>query len=210
MTEIVRNLIIINVLVFIGTFVVLGQEGSAFLALYYPASPHFSPYQLVTHMFTHAGVAHIAFNMYALYMFGPPLEVLWGGRRFLFFYIISGFGSALLNIAVWYVQIHYIESPDMAAELSSSAAMVGASGAIFGLLAGYAMSFPQNRLGLIFPPIELEARYFVLIYAAIELYAGIQDVDGAASSGVAHFAHLGGAVAGVLTILYWRKFGTRL
>jgi len=198
MTDVVKNLLIINVLMFFGTYF-FWAEGRGQLALFYPTSGLFRPYQIVTHMFMHGNIPHLLLNMLGLYMFGSSLEVLWGPRRFLFFYLFCGFGAMALHLFIRYLEV------GTNVDYSS---MWGASGAIFGLLAGYAMYFPDNIISLLFPPISLKAKYFVPIFAAIELFQGLGIAN--FSSGVAHFAHLGGARFGFLLILYWRKYGSRL
>ncbi len=218
LTDVVRHLLIINVLLYFGSLI-LGEAqfgynlkslcqlsfqdwGRYILAVFYPSSEMFRPYQLVTHMFMHADIGHLFFNMLGLFFFGPPLEALWGARRFLFYYLFTGFGALALHLLVKYLEINMLSG---VADLACVPTL-GASGAIFGLLAGYAANFPNNIISLIFPPISMKAKYFVLIYAGLELYMGI----GGFSSGVAHFAHLGGAISGYLLIVYWRNFGTRL
>lgn len=210
-TDVVRHLLIINVLVFFGTLllgeptygVVMNEPdfslGRAILGLFYPTSPFFRPFQLVTHMFMHGDISHLFFNMIGLYFFGPALEVFWGPRRFLFYYLFTGFGAVVLDMLVKYISITYYGGSDMGFGW-------GASGAIFGLLAGYGMLFPNNIISLIFPPISMPAKYFVIIYGGIELYLGTSGMN----TGIAHFAHLGGAISGVILILFWRKFGSRL
>jgi len=199
-TDVVKHLLIINVLMFFGTNL-LGENIRMSLALYFPGSEYFRPYQLVTHMFMHGNLSHLFFNMFALYMFGPPLEALWGERRFLFFYLFSGVGALGLHLLVTYIEL---SSGSIPAEVVNIP-MVGASGAIFGLLAGYGMSFPNNIIQMIFPPIAMRAKYFVLIYAALELFFGLQRV----MPEIAHFAHLGGALFGFLLIVFWRQFRGR-
>ena len=199
-SDVVKHLLIINILMFFGTNL-LGEGIRMSLALYFPTSEYFRPYQLVTHMFMHGNLSHLFFNMFALYMFGPPLEVYWGERRFLFFYLFSGLGALGLHMLVTYIELSSGSIPAMAINIP----MVGASGAIFGLLAGYGMSFPNNIIQMIFPPIAMRAKYFVLIYAALESFFGLQRV----MPGIAHFAHLGGALFGFLLILYWRQFRGR-
>ena len=211
-TEVVKHLLILNVLVYFGTLFLLGDPyvsdtneiawGRMQLAMFYPTSDYFQPFQIVTHMFMHGNTMHLFFNMFGLFMFGPPLESMWGPKRFLFYYLITGFGALLLNLLVIFVQHHYLGG----VEEISFYHMVGASGAIFGLLAGYGLSFPENRIMLLFPPIPMKAKYFVLIYAGIELFLGV----GGVNTGIAHFAHLGGALFGLLLILYWRKYGSSL
>ncbi|MCI4650790.1 rhomboid family intramembrane serine protease [Phaeodactylibacter sp.] len=219
-TEVVKHLLIINVLMYLGTML-LGDPshgtsldlvnekvtdfslwGRYRLAMFFPTSEYFRPFQIVTHMFMHADIGHLFFNMFAVFMFGPPLEATWGPKRFLFYYLLTGFGSVLLHTLVRGMEIYWFGESMFAANVPS----LGASGAVFGLLVGYGMLFPDNRIMLLFPPIPLKAKYFVLIYAGVELFMGLGNLN----TGVAHYAHLGGALFGFLLILYWRKFGSRL
>ena len=219
-TDVVKHLLIINVLMYFGTMF-LGEPSNEImnelvmlretdfslwgryrLAMFSPASPYFQPYQIVTHMFMHGGTLHLFFNMFALFMFGPPIEAMWGPRRFLFYYFLTGFGALLLHIIVQYIELTYFGAPAYLAHIP----MLGASGAIFGLLLAYGMLFPNNIIQLIFPPIPIKAKYFVLILAGIDLFLGL----GGFNTGIAHFAHLGGALFGFLLIFYWRRFGTSL
>ena len=181
----VKNIIIINVLVFIMSSL-NGQLMDRLFALN-PVCFIYRPWQLVTYMFMHGNFAHIFFNMYAVFIFGSVLERVWGTKKFLFFYFVTGVGAALIHIGVqWLTQ--------------DFALTVGASGAVFGLLLGYAMLYPDSVMGLVFPPITMKAKWFVLIYAAIELLLGVSG----AQSGVAHFAHLGGLLVGLVIMLYWK------
>jgi len=202
------NIIIINVLVWIMTE--LNQEFMVSnFAMFYPSSPFFKPWQVVTHMFMHGGFWHIFFNMYTLFIFGSVLERVWGGKKFLLFYFVTGLGAVALHTGVQWIEAqHYmtqIAEGDAAAAASLHALKftptVGASGAIYGLLMGYAMLFPDSVLTLIFPPVSLKAKWFVLIFAAIELVTGVFSVGG----GIAHFAHLGGMLFGWLLIVYWKR-----
>lgn len=147
------------------------------------------PWQLVTYMFMHGGLFHLFFNMYTLFIFGSVLENVWGTRKFLTFYFVTGIGAALVNIGVQYLT-------------GSFALTVGASGAIYGVLMGYAMLYPDSMLTLIFPPVSLKAKWFVLIFAGIELMLGISNNP---ADNVAHFAHLGGLIFAFLLIMYWKK-----
>ncbi len=205
-----KNLIIINVLISIMT--ALRQEWMIEkFALFYPASPFFRPWQFVTHMFMHGGFWHLFFNMYTLLIFGIVLERVWGPKKFLLFYFLCGLGAAACHCGVeWARASHYLTL--MADPASSAAAAmsyhnmmvtptVGASGAIYGVLLGYAMLYPDSRLTLIFPPISFSAKWMVIIFAGIELLTGVF----ATGSGIAHFAHLGGMLCGLLIILYWKK-----
>src|SRR5699024_4933531 len=174
------------------------------LAIFYPTSPYFRPYQIITHMFIHADLGHLFFNMFALFIFVPHLERLWGAKRFTIFYLVSGFGALALHLLAKYVEMHYMGGSPFLVNIPT----LGASGAVFGILAGFAMKFPNVELFLLFLPIPIKAKYFVLIYAGFELFMGINPMFG--NSGVAHFAHVGGALFGFLLVLYWNKGGKRL
>jgi membrane associated rhomboid family serine protease len=178
------------------------QLGRLRFAVYYPVSPFFKVYQVITYMFMHGNVAHIFFNMYALFMFGTAIESVWGSKRFLIYYFFTGFGALALQWLVQMIEMNYFGAPSA----SMNVPMLGASGAVFGILAAYGMQFPDNVLRLLFPPVTLKAKYFVLIYAALELGLGLSPFQ----TGVAHFAHIGGALFGFLLITYWRKAGHRL
>ena len=204
----VKNIIIINVLVMVMTSL---REGFMFehFALFYPTSPFFRWWQPVTHLFMHGGFMHIFFNMYAVYIFGSVLERIWGTKKFLIYYFVTGLGAALVHTGVEWLQMQYwmtAAAEGSTAALTSIHALkmtptVGASGAVFGLLMGYAMLYPDSIMTLIFPPISMKAKWFVLIYAAIELLTGITGTG----AGSAHFAHLGGLIFGFLLIYYWKK-----
>ena len=209
--RVTRNLIIINVLMFIGTLVNEEAMLKAF-ALFYPTSPYFHWWQYITHMFMHGGWWHIFFNMYSLFIFGSVLERIIGEKKFLIFYFVCGLGAVALHTGVQYLQAQsYMaeiakgskEAMD-AYQMLKMTPTVGASGAIYGLLIGYAMLFPDSKLTLIFPPVTLSAKWWIIIFAAIELVTGVTGV----ASGIAHFAHLGGMLFGFLLIRYWRKKGT--
>ena len=210
-----RNLIIINVIVFIATLINENSMTATF-ALFYPTSQYFHWWQPLTHMFMHGGFWHIFFNMYTLYIFGLAVERTIGSRKFLLFYFICGFGAAALHLGVQWLQASSFMSQMASAssEVAASAAAsyarlkmiptVGASGAIYGVLLGYAFLYPQNRMTLLFPPVTLSAKWMVLIFLGIELLTGVTGtVDG-----VAHFAHLGGALFGWLMMIWWRRNGT--
>ena len=208
MPPVVKNLIVINVLMYLIT-AITGNCMYENFALFYFKSPFFKPYQLVTHMFMHGGFTHILFNMYTLYIFGCVLERVWGSQKFLFYYFVTGIGAALLHMGVMYLQLRgYIadfNAGDMFAQSSIQSILVtptvGASGAIYGLLLAYGMLFPDNIMQLIFPPVALKAKWFVIIFGALELLLGLSGRGG----NVAHFAHLGGMIFGFFLILYWKK-----
>ncbi|HRD58289.1 MAG TPA: rhomboid family intramembrane serine protease [Ferruginibacter sp.] len=184
-TPIVLNLIIINALVFLIQNVFDGPENKVtlLLALFPLQSGFFEPYQLVTHMFAHGGLAHILFNMFALWSFGSLLERSWGPKKFLIFYLVCGLAAGVAHLF-----------------LSNSAA-VGASGAIMGLLGAYAYLFPNTQL-IIFPiPFPVKAKWAIIGIAAIDLFGGVYPTG----SNIAHFAHLGGLVAGLILVIVWNK-----
>ena len=204
----IKNIIIINVLVMVMTMLNEDFMYKTF-SLFYPTSPFFHWWQPVTHMFMHGGFWHLFFNMYTLYIFGSVLERVWGTRKFLVFYFVTGLGAALIHTGVEWIQMQSWlgqAAEGSAAALSSIHALkmtptVGASGAIYGVLMGYAMLYPDSVLTLIFPPVSMKAKWFVLIFAAIELLTGVTGTGG----GIAHFAHLGGLIFGYLLILYWKR-----
>ena len=178
-------------------------------SLFYFESPLFKPYQLVTHMFMHGGFMHLFFNMYALIIFGVALEQVWGSKKFFLYYMVTGLGAALLHSLVLYIDasslMNAVQAGDQIAVQKLDALMrtptVGASGAVYGVLLAYGMLFPNNVLQLIFPPIALKAKWFVLIFGAIELALGVSNTGG----NIAHFAHLGGMIFGYFLIIYWKK-----
>ena len=202
-----RNLILVNVIIFIATLInenfMIGTFG-----LFYPTSPFFRWWQVITHMFMHGGFWHIFFNMYTLFIFGMVVENILGSKKFVLFYFICGLGAAALQIGTQYIEIQAFINAGTQQALESIAQLkatptVGASGAIYGVLIGYAMLFPQAKMTLLFPPVTLSAKWMVIIFAAIELFTGVVGwVDG-----VAHFAHLGGMLIGWLMIIWWRRRG---
>ncbi len=205
---VVKNLIILNVIMFIITMVT-GNFMYEKFALFYFQSPLFKPYQIITHMFMHGGFVHIFFNMYTLWFFGSVLENVWGGKKFLFYYLVTGIGAAIIHSLVMYIEVSNLESAYRAGEIIAQSQIVdifrtptvGASGAIYGLLLAYGMLFPNNVLQLIIPPVALKAKYFVMIFGALELILGISSPG----SNIAHFAHLGGMIFGYFLIIYWKK-----
>lgn len=161
-------------------------------ALFYFAYPHFKPYQLVTYIFMHANGWHIFMNMFGLFMFGRAVEQAWGPKRFLNYYLLTGIGAALTQFVIYYLQGDDVLHPPV----------VGASGALFGILLAFGMMFPNVELMMIFLPIPIKAKYFVAIYGGIELMSGLRNN---ADDNVAHFAHLGGMFFGFILMMIWRK-----
>ena len=206
---VVKNLIIINAIMFAATYIIGSNYMYEKLALFFFESPLFKPYQLITHMFMHGDIWHILFNMYSLFIFGCVLEHVWGGKKFLLFYLVTGIGAALIHSGVMYLEAislqNALEAGNIAANIELpqlyTTPTVGASGAIYGLLLAYGMLFPNNVMQLIFPPVALKAKYFVLIFGALELLLGITNSGGS----IAHFAHLGGMIFGYFLIMYWKK-----
>lgn len=226
-----KNLLIINVLAFFGTIVAesYGIDLANYLGLHFVLSDRFNAAQLFTYMFMHGGFTHIFFNMFAVWMFGRILEQVWGPKRFLTYYLICGIGAGLIQELVTGIRYLTAESgmspeaietvwqegaqalqqgmnfvnPAMA-NLNAilNASTVGASGAVYGILLAFGMLFPTQPM-FVFPlPFPIKAKYFVIGYALIELYAGFANHSG---DNVAHFAHLGGMIFGFLLIMYWRK-----
>ncbi len=223
-TDVVKHLIIINVIVYIASTAMLGEipgyvfqdlvnrpDGERFfewqrdiLAMFYPTSEYFKPFQIISHMFMHGGVMHLFFNMFGLFMFGPPLESLWGTKRFLLFYLITGLGALLIHLLSIYIEMNFLGGPGYLAHIP----VVGASGALYGVLVGYGMNFPNAKLALIFFPVPIAAKYFIPGLLALDLLGGFTGFQIFGQS-IAHFAHVGGAVFGFLMIMYWQKFGSR-
>ena len=184
-----RSILIINVVVWLACL--LFGNLVFYLALFNYDSGLFNVYQLVTYMFTHVNFNHIFFNMFALFMFGGVLENYWGQKRYLIYYMITGIGAGLVQLL--FLHLEGITDP---------VPTIGASGAIFGLLLAFGMLFPDTPLFLLFVPIPIKAKYFVIGYGLIEFFFGISNRSG---SNVAHFAHLGGMLFGIILILYWRS-----
>ncbi len=212
---VVKNLLIINGIMFLADIVLarFGIDLSGILGLHFFMASDFHPYQLLTYMFMHGNFAHLFFNMFALWMFGNTLENIWGPKRFLFFYILCGLGAGLLQEGVQYIEyvtkLSQYQTVNMGgsilpmSEYLNYMTTVGASGAIYGLLLAFGMMFPNSLIYLYFA-IPIKAKWFVIGYAAIELLSGIF------SSGdqVAHFAHLGGMLVGLVILLIWKKKGS--
>ena len=217
---VIKNLIIINVLVFIAQNTFANNTSfniENLFALHDVSSYYFKPHQIITYMFLHGSFGHIFFNMFALWMFGAILENYWGAKRFLIFYMACGIGSALLHLFILHMQmkpiIDSLSQYPLAEQLEAltnpnsvlNEATLGASGAIFGCLAAFGYLFPNSLIYLYFF-VPIKAKWFVLIYGAMELYLGIRN---SAGDNVAHWAHLGGAIVGILFVLYWKKTDRR-
>lgn len=196
-TPIVKHFIIINVIMFALTLMAENFMLEKF-ALFYFNSPFFKPYQLISYIFMHGGFMHILFNMYSLYIFGSVLESVWGGKKFFIYYMVTGIGAALFHLFITYLRI---ESGVLDPYLASIIPMVGASGAIYGLLLAYGVLFPNNVLTLFFPPVSLKAKYMVFVFGGLEFLLGL----GGSGDGVAHFAHLGGMLFGFVILMIWKR-----
>jgi len=228
---VVKNIILLNILMWLADITVrsaFGVDLTLLLGLYFPKSESFMPLQIVTHMFMHGGFWHLFFNMYALFIFGQVLEQVWGPKRFFIYYLVSGLGAAFIHetvILFQYEKLMNVISPDQLSlvlnegtsyfregkfftdatmkglQLLLNTPTVGASGAVFGILLAFGVLFPNTQLMLLFPPIPIRAKYFVIIYGAIELYLAVTQPG----SNIAHAAHLGGMLFGYILIRYWRK-----
>lgn len=204
MPTVVKNLLIINGLFFLGMQslpqVLPDVDLYSYLALYFPLGERFQPTQLITHMFMHANFPHLAGNMFMLWMFGSAMENYWGPKRFLIYYILTGLGASFLHTSVNILEYYNTTNPFIQA-LIENGSMVGASGAVFGVLLAYGLTFPNRLLFFIFFPIPIKAKYFVIGYGVLELFNGFV----ANNSGIAHFAHLGGMLFGYLLIRKWKR-----
>ncbi len=233
-TETVKILLIINVIFFIGS-TSLGDKAFEWFALWFPKNENFGIWQIITHMFMHGGMGHIFFNMFALYMFGSHLEMSIGKNKFLFIYFFSGLGAVGFQILFTYFQFNpgyqelvgqgfsdsevsnflinsynsrqYLNYPEIMQNTVKAyiGPMVGASGAIFGILAAFAVLFPNLPLYIMFIPIPIKAKYLIGGYFLLDLYSGVTGQAILGPSNVAHWAHIGGAVIGFITMWYWKK-----
>ncbi|MDR3326534.1 MAG: rhomboid family intramembrane serine protease [Prevotellaceae bacterium] len=229
---VVLNLLIINTIClfadwFLSNKFEIGLNG--IFGLHFFMSDEFRFFQPITYMFMHGGFTHLFFNMFAVYMFGQVFEMVWGGWKFLLYYFVAGIGAAFVQEVVWYIDYgsiinhidyqlleHIKENGRQALEdgknytdlyagrlnLLLNIPTVGASGAVFGILLAFGWMFPQEKLMLIFLPVPIPARIFVILYAVAELFFGVANFSG---DNVAHFAHLGGLIFGLLLILWWKK-----
>lgn len=255
LTDVVKNLLIINVLFFLAQLI-FGEHMNQLLALHHPDSTLFKPVQLATHFFMHGGVGHLFFNMFALIIFGPILEMIWGAKQFLFYFFVCAIGASVIymlhltweinsaseailafkeastmanfqrflqvtNIGPEQVNMDAVNqmsrnmTPEYITEVSSfmsskyasmlNTTVLGASGAIYGLIVAFGMLMPDREIRLLFIPIGFKAKYLVMALIGYGIY---QALNPSVGDNTAHFAHLGGAATGALLILYWRKFGT--
>jgi membrane associated rhomboid family serine protease len=232
-TEIVKHLLIINIIFFFASSV-LGEIMYDLFAMHYPNNPNFFIWQPITHMFMHGDLTHIMFNMFGLWMFGTPLEQMWGKQKFIFFYISAGLGAVLLQTIIYHIDVVsvnqilseyglskgeidlFYETGRLNTSLIQSigedrlfsgiqsfkALMVGASGALYGILVAFAMLFPNVQLMLLFPPIPVRAKYLVPILILFDLFFGFTSYS---VGPIAHFAHIGGAITGFIMMWYWKK-----
>ena len=235
LTDAIKHLLIINVLLFVATML-YGDQMYEWFSLWFPKNENFGFWQMVSHMFMHGGLAHIGFNMYALWAFGTPLERMWGRNKFLFFYFSAGLGAALIHTGVnyyyfnegidalvnsglakneiieiisggqyspsWYDIVPKSTIDNFLSAYNTPA--VGASGAIYGILVAFGMSYPNSELFLIFLPIPIKAKIFIPVLIALDLFSGVTGY-GIFGQGIAHFAHVGGAIAGFVMMWYWKK-----
>lgn len=215
-TPIVRNLLIINIGIFFLEYLLSANLAINF-GLYYVESPFFAPYQVLTHFFLHGGISHIFSNMLSLFFFGPLLENYMGSKRFLNFYMICGFGASILYMLVNFIEIKQLEeamqlysthgNQDALSTAMDSYRMklgtplIGASGAVFGILMAFGLLFPNVELMLLFPPIPIKAKYFIALYGAYEIYSEIWTKVG---DNIAHTAHLGGMLFAFILIKLWK------
>lgn len=224
---VIKNFIIINVVMLLGTQLLSsrGIDLGNMLGMHYPPSELFKPWQIVTHIFMHGGWAHLLFNMYGLWMFGRMLEIVWGGKRFALFYFITAFAGALLYYLTIFIEVQGF-SPELIAAVHDrgpeyiahgslgpvgpfahlnmlyNIPTMGASGAVFGILGANYVLFGNTRVMIIFLPFSFKMKHLVLMFGAYELYRGIFATPG---DNVAHFAHIGGLLAGILLVKYWNK-----
>jgi len=212
---VVKNLLIINGILFLADLVMprFGIDLSNILGLHFFMAPDFHVYQIFTYMFMHGNFTHLFFNMFALWMFGNTLENIWGPKRFLLYYILCGLGAGLMQEGVQYIEyvvkLSQYQTVNMGggniipmSQYLNLMTTVGASGAIYGLLLAFGMMFPNSMIYLYFL-VPIKAKWFVIGYAVVELLTGVMS----AGDGVAHFAHLGGMLMGLIILLIWKKKG---
>lgn len=224
LTPVVKNLLIINIVCFIGSAIF--TQAPRFFGVYYPDSPFFQVWQVITYMFMHGGFGHIFFNMFSLVMFGPIIEQVLGSKRFLNFYLICGIGALVLQYGVQAAEVFHITGTVRASEFINfdmlnnrvsttinvtqdqfntlasiySTPLVGASGAIYGVLLAFGYLFPNMSLYLFFIPVPIKAKFFIPILILIEIYLGFSNAGGS----IAHLAHVGGALFAFILLKAWR------
>ncbi|HET8837628.1 MAG TPA: rhomboid family intramembrane serine protease [Flavobacteriaceae bacterium] len=233
-TETVKALIIINIIFFVGAYL-LGDRATALFALWFPQNPNFHIWELITHMFMHGGLMHILFNMFMLYMFGSILENYLGQKRFLFLYFSSGLGAAGLQILFSYFGFHsafeaFVEAgmtPDQIYDMLAQGSiqygsgidketatqllntywtpMVGASGAIFGVLMAFAIVYPNIPLYIMFIPVPIKAKYLIGGYFLLNVFSAVTGISILGPANTAHWAHIGGAIIGFITMWMWKR-----
>ncbi|MFL1684103.1 MULTISPECIES: rhomboid family intramembrane serine protease [Bacteroidales] len=210
-----KNLIIINLLFWLAEIVLprVGIDLVKYLGLHYFAASDFNAVQLVTYMFMHdpGSFGHVFFNMFSVFMFGRTLEMVWGSKRFLIYYLTTGIGAGLVQEVTWFFSLRdAIDATIVQAgwettrTLLNNVITIGASGAVFGILLAFGMLFPNAELFIMFIPIPVKAKYFVIFYGIVELFLGVGNFSG---DNIAHFAHLGGMLFGFFLIRYWKKKG---
>ena len=229
-SDTVKHLIIINVIMFVGTLAIgNGQLFYDWFALYFPKNEAFQPWQIITHMFMHGGATHILFNMFALWMFGTPVEQYLGSKKFLFLYLSAGLGAVALQVGFYYFKYLPMESHALSLGVTQQeiievfkdgkvftaigqefneiyfASMVGASGCIMGIMAAFGMMNPNAELMLIFLPIPIKAKYFIPGVIILDLISGLTGQSFFSPSNTAYMAHVGGALTGFLIMWYWKK-----
>ena len=200
-----KNLIIINGIIWLAQFVLFNRADidlTRQFGLHFPASDNFRIFQLVTYMFLHDpySISHVFFNMFAVFMLGRTLEQVWGPKRFLTYYLVTGIGAGLIQLLILFIRVQAVLPQEMFSMVDS--VTVGASGAVFGILLAFGMLFPNAELFIIPFPFPIKAKWFVIGYGLLELIFGVANRSG---DNVAHFAHLGGMLFGIFMILYWRK-----
>lgn len=209
-----RWLLLANFIIFLLAGIVqrYGVDLNTLGGLHYISASSFHWWQPITYMFLHANFSHLFFNMFAVWMFGPVIEQQWGARRYALYYLVCGLGAAVIQELVWMLMLTNMSATYGAAYLAQYAYYmntIGASGAVFGILFAFGWLFPDVPMFILFIPIPIRARTFVIGYALIELFAGLGSVAGLSADNVAHFAHLGGMLFGWLLILYWKMTNWR-
>ncbi len=217
-----KNIIIINVIMYLATlaFQTQGIDLTKYFGLHYHLAPDFRPHQFITYIFMHGSFSHILFNMFGVYIFGQVLEQVWGPKRYLIFYVLTGLGAAIAQYIIMHFEINDvlnlvnqdIMSPSLSAAQKSELidqkyeylnrhVIIGASGSLFGLLGGFGMLFPNRELYLYFF-IPIKAKWLVILYGGFEIFSGLKNDP---MDNVAHFAHIGGLIVGIILVLIWRK-----